>query len=132
MPFRTRKQPWYRRIPVKAGFQALFVAVLMYSMVYSLLSAAGRWGIAYDRVEWQPYGLAFYAGYPDNGHGFKIRGSFFGYVFAPMILLDRHALHQSLPADSREGQQRVRYTMGDTEPNDGDGSAGTRESRLVQ
>lgn len=84
-------------------------------VLYGFLSAAGSWRIVLDRVEWQPYGLHFHRALNKNNR-IVTRGSFFGYLFAPLILADRASLHQSFKADTPEGQEVSRHEQKNTPP----------------
>lgn len=80
------------------------VTAMAYVAVYGVLSAAGRFKAGKQYVEWTPYGTVFSTHL--NGRGRRItRGSFFGYVFAPLIIIDRRTFHPSIRLDSPEGQE---------------------------
>lgn len=92
-----------RRIFRKSVLQALFLLFVSYVLMYALLSAGGEMRLVQDHVAWCPYGLRLDT--LRNGKGQEIvRGSFFGYIFAPLIIADRMTIHRPFSLDSPEGQ----------------------------
>jgi hypothetical protein len=102
-----------RRVFRKSVLQALVLFLCSYFLIYIFLSAGGMLRVVRDKVEWCPYGLRFDA-HRNAKQELVFRGSFFGYVFAPLILVDRMVVHASVPLDSPEGrafEQRERETI---------------------
>jgi len=93
-----------RRIFRKWVLQALFLLSISYVLIYVLLSAGGEMLEVEAKAQWvwTPYGLRFDT-LRNKKNETVVRGSFFGYVFAPLIIVDRLTLHPSVTSDSPQG-----------------------------
>lgn len=80
------------------------LALVAYVGVYFFLSAAGRWRATRDIVQWEPFGTRFYLRLTDEKK-LIIRGSYLGYVYAPLTLLDRAFVHPHRPNNSEEAER---------------------------
>jgi len=98
-----RRARFLRRMFRKPVLQAMLLCFCLYSLIYVFLSAGGRWQVARDRVIWNPYGLRFDYRRNENDR-LVVRGSFFGYLYSPLVFVDRFVFHRPFAADSERGR----------------------------
>ena len=95
------------------------LAGFLYVAIYPFLSAAGQWESAGEYMKWTPYGASLDVRIAPSGR-LRIKGSFLGFLYAPLTIADRTLFHRSILRESPEGraaeadeEERVRQEQGE-------------------
>jgi len=79
------------------------LAGFFYVAIYPFLSAAGQWESAGEYMKWTPYGASLDVRIAPSGR-LRIKGSFLGFLYAPLTIVDRTLFHSSILRGSPEGR----------------------------
>ena len=80
------------------------LAGLLYFGAYPFLSSAGHWESAGAYMEWTPYGASLDVRTTSSGN-LRTKGSLLGFVYAPLMIVDRALFHRSIVSNSPEGRE---------------------------